>query len=53
LIAEGRIEEQSCIVIIDTGVSATIARPDITTELPESDLTKPYVQKMPSSRKLQ
>jgi hypothetical protein len=35
LIADGLIQERPCRVIIDTGASVTIARPDIVAGLPE------------------
>jgi hypothetical protein len=36
-------------VTIDTGVSATVARPDTVAGLPERELSRPYVLQMASS----
>jgi len=43
LIADGWIQEKPCQVTIDTGASATVARPDIVAGLPERELGQPYV----------
>jgi predicted aspartyl protease len=43
LIADGWIHERPCRVIIDTGASVTIARPDIVAGLPERKSNLPYV----------
>jgi predicted aspartyl protease len=37
------IQEKPCRVTIDTGASATVARPDIVAGLPERELSRPYV----------
>jgi predicted aspartyl protease/flagellar motility protein MotE (MotC chaperone) len=37
-------------VTIDTGASATVARPDIVAELPEKELSRPYVLQTASGR---
>jgi hypothetical protein len=46
---EGRKTDKSYLVAADTGASVTIARPDITAELPERDLTTPQVLQMASA----
>jgi hypothetical protein len=43
LIADGWVQEKPCWVTIDTGTSATVARPDIIVGLPERELSQPYV----------
>jgi hypothetical protein len=43
LIADCWIQERPCRVIIDTGASVTIARPDIVAGLPERKPSLPYV----------
>jgi predicted aspartyl protease len=43
LTADGWIQERPCRVTIDTGASATVARPDIVAGLPERELSRPYV----------
>jgi hypothetical protein len=43
LIADGWIQEKPCRVTIDTGASATVARPDVVAGLPERELSQPYV----------
>jgi predicted aspartyl protease len=37
------VQEKPCLVSIDTGASATVARPDIVAGLPERELNRPYV----------
>jgi hypothetical protein len=41
LIADGWVQEKPCRVTIDTGASATVARPDIVAGLPERELSQP------------
>jgi predicted aspartyl protease len=48
LIADGWIQERPCRVTVDTGASATVARPDIVAGLPERELSRPYVLKTAS-----
>jgi predicted aspartyl protease len=43
LIADGWVQEKPYRVTIDTGASATVARPDIVAGLPERELSQPYV----------
>jgi ribosomal protein L34E len=43
LIADCREQEKPCRVTIDTGASATVARPDVVAGLPERELSQPYV----------
>jgi hypothetical protein len=43
LTADGWVQERPCRVTIDTGASATVARPDIVAGLPERELSRPYV----------
>jgi hypothetical protein len=43
LTADGWVQERPCRVTIDTGASATVARPDIVSGLPERELSQPYV----------
>jgi hypothetical protein len=43
LIADGWVLERPCQVTIDTGASATVARPDVVAGLPERDLCQPYL----------
>jgi predicted aspartyl protease len=43
LIADGWVQEKPCRVTIDTGASATVARPDVVAGLPERELSQPYV----------
>jgi predicted aspartyl protease len=43
LTADGWIQEKPCRVTVDTGASATVARPDIVARLPERELSQPYV----------
>jgi predicted aspartyl protease len=43
LTADGWIQEKPCRVTINTGASATAARPDIVAGLTERDLSRPYV----------
>jgi hypothetical protein len=43
LLAEGWIQRKACRVIIDTGASVTIARPDIVAGQPERKLSSAYV----------
>jgi predicted aspartyl protease len=43
LTADGWIQEKPCRLTIDTGASATVARPDIVAGLPERELSRPYV----------
>jgi hypothetical protein len=43
LIADGWVQENPCRVTIDTGASATVARPDVVAGLPERELSQPYV----------
>jgi hypothetical protein len=43
LIADGWVQEKPCRVSIDTGASATVARPDIVAGLTERELSQPYV----------
>jgi predicted aspartyl protease len=43
LITGGWVQEKPCRVTIDTGASATVARPDIVAGLPERQLNQPYV----------
>jgi predicted aspartyl protease len=43
LSADGWVQEKPCWVTIDTGASATVARPDIVAGLPERELSQPYV----------
>jgi hypothetical protein len=43
LIADGWIQEKPYTVTMETGASATVARPDIVAGLPERELSRPYV----------
>jgi hypothetical protein len=43
LIANGWVQGKPCRVTINTGASATVARPDIVAGLPERELSQPYV----------
>jgi hypothetical protein len=47
---EGWIAYESYHVIIDTGVSVLIARPEMTARLPYTDLTRPYILQLASLR---
>jgi hypothetical protein len=50
--AEERIRDESYHVIIDTGVSVLIARPEITARLPDRDLAGPYILQLASGKTL-
>jgi hypothetical protein len=41
--AEGRMGNKSCLAIIDSRTSLTIAHPDITARLTERDVNTPYI----------
>jgi predicted aspartyl protease len=41
--ADGWVQEKPCRVTIDTGASATVARPVIVAGLPERELSQPYM----------
>jgi hypothetical protein len=52
LTADGWIQERPCRVTIDTGASATVARPDIVAGLPERELSRPYVLQTVSGERI-
>jgi predicted aspartyl protease len=43
IVADSWIQKRPCRVTIDTGPSATVARPDIVAGLPERELSRPYM----------
>jgi sulfur transfer complex TusBCD TusB component (DsrH family) len=46
--AKGQTGDKLCLVTIDTGLSVTMARPDITAGLTKSDLIMPYILQIAS-----